>query len=180
MSRNQGVDFLRGLGLWMLFLDHLKPNVWSHFTLAHIGISDFAEIFVFLSGFVSASMYDRTLRSGGINAAVRKLGSRFAKISLAHIVSMVAGLGILGALATRGLRVDEAALYLWMGEPVRYLARTLLLLYSPGLFSLLPLYLALSPVALAAAVALRRWPGGFWRVHSRYGASRRPEALIST
>jgi hypothetical protein len=166
MSRNQGVDFLRGLGLWMLFVDHLKPNVWSHFTLAHLGISDFAEIFVFLSGFVSASMYGRALESGGINATIRKLGSRFAKIYIAHVVSMLAGLAILGALASRGLRLDDASLYLWMGDPVQYLARTFLLLYSPWLFSVLPLYLALSPVALAAAIALRRWP--WWTLTSSF------------
>jgi hypothetical protein len=158
MSRNQTVDFFRGLGLWMLFVDHLKPNVWSHLTLAQFGFSDFAEIFVFLSGYVSASMYERAVQSGGLAAAVDKLGSRFTKLYKAHIVSMVAGLVILGAFASRGLRLDDSALYIWMGEPVRYLARALLLLYSPGLFGLLPLYLVLSPVALVAFVALRRWP----------------------
>jgi len=158
MSRNQAVDFIRGLGLGMMFMDHLEPNVWSHFTIAHFGMSDFAEIFVFLSGFVSASMYERALQAGGITAAVGKLRTRLAKIYIAHIASMVAGLAILGAFASCGLRLDNSAFYVWMGEPLRYLARTLLLLYSPGLFSLLPLYLVLSPVALAAAVALRRWP----------------------
>jgi len=58
MSRNQAVDFFRGLGLWMLFVNHLTPNVWSQLTTAQFGFSDFAEILVFLSGYVNASMYN--------------------------------------------------------------------------------------------------------------------------
>lgn len=160
-SRNQAVDFFRGLGLWILFVDHLQPNVWSHFTLAQFGFSDFAEIFLFLSGFVNAGMYERAFQSGGIAAAVRKLGAREARIYSAHIATMVAGFAILAAFASRGLRLNDPALYVWMAQPVRYLLRTLLLLYSPTDFALLPLYLVLSPVALIAVVALRRWPAWF-------------------
>jgi hypothetical protein len=158
MSRNQAVDFFRGLGLWLLFVNHLSPNVWAHFTPAQFGYSDFAEIFVFLSGYVSASMYERAFQSGGITAAVAKFRTRFAKLYVAHIVSLVTSLAILGVFASRGLRLDDPALYVWMANPVQYLWKTLLLLYSPGLFALLPLYLVLSPVALFAVVALRRWP----------------------
>jgi hypothetical protein len=160
MNRNQAVDFLRGLGLWMLFLNHLRPNVWSHLTNAQFGFSDFAEIFVFLSGYVGASMYERALQSGGMSAALGKFRSRFIKIYIAHIGSLVAGLGIMGAFAARGLYLwdSNSSFYLWMGEPMRYLGRALLLLYSPAMFSLLPLYLVLSPLAVMAVVALRRWP----------------------
>jgi hypothetical protein len=166
MNRNQAVDFLRGLGLWMLFVNHLKPNVWSHLTNAQFGFSDFAEIFVFLSGYVSGSMYQRALQSGGMSAALGKLRSRFMKIYIAHIASLLAGLGIMGAFAARGLYLWDSNFYLWMEEPGRYLARALLLLYSPGLFSLLPLYLVLSPLALIAVVALRRWP--WWVLASSF------------
>jgi hypothetical protein len=160
-NRNQTIDFFRGLGLWILFVDHLQPNVWSHFTLAQFGFSDFAEIFVFISGYVNAGMYERAFRSGGITAALGKLGTREAKIYTAHIATMVAGFAILAGLASRGVRLDEPGLYLWMAQPVRYLVRTLVLLYSPNEFALLPLYLVLSPVALIAVVGLRRWPDWF-------------------
>ena len=158
MSRNQAVDFFRGIGLWLLFVNHLSPNVWAHFTPAQFGYSDFAEIFVFLSGYVSASMYERAFRSGGTSVAVRKFRSRFVKLYVAHIASMTTSLAILGVFALRGLRLDDPALYVWIGHPLQYVWKTVLLLYSPGLFALLPLYLALSPVALVTVVALRRWP----------------------
>jgi hypothetical protein len=160
-NRNQTVDFFRGLGLWILFVDHLQPNVWSHLTLAQFGFSDFAEIFVFLSGYVNAGMYERAFRFGGISGAFAKLGTREARIYTAHIATMVAGFAILASFASRGVRLNEPALYGWMAQPVRYLARTVLLVYSPTEFALLPLYLVLSPVALIAVVALRRWPAWF-------------------
>ncbi len=158
-NRNPAIDFFRGLGLWILFVDHLRPNVWSHFTLGQLGFSDFAEIFVFLSGYVNAGMYARAFRSGGIAAALRKLGTREARIYAAQIATMAVGLGIVAAFAWRGIRLNEPAFYVWMGQPARYIERTFLLLYSPNDFALLPLYLVLSPVALMAVVALRRWPG---------------------
>jgi hypothetical protein len=160
-NRNPAVDFFRGLGLWILFVDHLHPNVWTHFTLAQFGFSDFAEIFVFLSGYVNAGMYERAFHSGGVTAALGKLGKREAKIYAAQLATMAAGFAVLAAFASRGLRLNEPALYVWMGQPARYLVRTLLLLYSPNEFALLPLYLVLSPVALIAVVALRRWPVWF-------------------
>lgn len=158
MRRSNAVDFFRGLGLWMLFLDHLKPNVWSHLTLSHFGPSDFAEVFVFLSGYVSTSMYERAFHSGGITSALEKLRTRVTKIYLAHILSMAAGLAILAAFAFQGFRMDDSFLYAWMEDPLRYLSRALLLLYTPGLFTLLPLYVLLSPLAMVAVFAMRRWP----------------------
>ncbi|HEY1206449.1 MAG: OpgC domain-containing protein [Bryobacteraceae bacterium] len=165
-SRNEAIDFFRGLGLWIVLVDHLQPNVWSHFSLAQFGFSDFAEIFVFLSGYVNAGMYERALHAGGIAAAVRKLRSRAARLYMAHIATMAASFAIFGACASRGLRLDEPVLYVWMGDPARYLARTLFLLYSPRLYSLLPLYIVLAPFTLAAVVALRRWP--VWALASSF------------
>src|SRR5262249_15669861 len=95
---------------------------------------------------------------GGIAAALRKFRTRVTRIYIAHIASMVAGLVILGVFLSQGLRLDDSSLYAWPANPSQYFPRTLLLTYSPGLFSLLPLYLILSPLALLAVPALRRWP----------------------
>ena len=156
--RNVAVDFFRGLGLWIVFVDHLNPNVWSHLTLAQFGFSDFAEIFLFLSGWVNAGTYGRALDSGGVAAAMKKLPARTARLYGAHIATMAAAFTLLGACALRGLRLDKPWLYVWMEAPGRYLLRTLSLLYCPYAYSLIPLYLTLVPLALVAVVALRRWP----------------------
>ncbi len=156
--RNEAIDFFRGLGLWMVFVDHLQPNVWSHLTLAQFGFSDFAEIFLFLSGYVNAAMYARALDSGGFGAAMRKLGTRTARLYGAHIATMAAAFTLFSVCALRGLRLNVPVLYVWMDAPWRSLLRTLSLIYCPYLYALLPLYLALAPLTLPAVVALRHWP----------------------
>jgi len=157
-ARNEAVDFCRGLGLWMLFVDHFKPNFWSHFTLGHFGFSDFAEIFIFLSGFINAGMYRRALDTGGLASATRKLGARMVRLYAAHIASLVASLAVLAAFEAGGLLLDEPELYVWMDAPARYALQMLALLYAPKWFGLLPLYIILAPFMLLAVISMRRRP----------------------
>jgi len=157
-ARNEAVDFCRGLGLWMLLVDHLKPNFWAHFTLGRFGFSDFAEIFVFLSGFINAGMYRRALDTGGLALAARKLRARMVRLYTAHIASLVASLAVLAAFEAGGLLLDEPELYVWMDAPARYALQMLALLYAPKWFGLLPLYIILAPLMLLAVISMRRWP----------------------
>jgi hypothetical protein len=155
-ARNPAIDFFRGVGLWGLFIDHCEPNFWSYFTPGHMGFSDFSEVFIFLSGYVNAGVYRRALEAGGVSRALHKLGARVVRLYVAHIASMAAGMAVLAAFASRGLRLNEPALYLWMDAPAKYAARTLALLYAPSWFDLLPLYIVLAPVTLLAVMAMRR------------------------
>jgi hypothetical protein len=157
-ARNPAIDFFRGVGLWGLFIDHCEPNFWSYFTPGHMGFSDFSEVFIFLSGYVNAGVYRRALEAGGIPRALHKLGARVARLYVAHIASMAAGIAVLAAFASRGLRLNEPTLYLWMDAPGKYALRTLALLYTPSWFDLLPLYIVLAPVTLLAVMAMRRRP----------------------
>jgi len=168
-ARSTAVDFFRGLGLWIVFVDHIDPNIWSHLTLWRFGFSDFAEIFVFLSGFISVGSYQRALASGVTSGAVEKLGRRMARLYVAHIASLLVSLALLGVFARRGLRLNEPIMYVWMQHPAKYLLRVLTLTYEPHLYSLLPLYIVVSPLLLLAAMGLRRAPkltlcisGGLW------------------
>jgi hypothetical protein len=157
-ARKTAVDFCRGLGLWMLFVDHFEPDFWSHFTMGHIGFSDFAEVFVFLSGFTNAAMYRRALATGGPALAARKLRVRLARLYVAHIASMVASLAVLAAFEAGGLLLSGPDFYLWESAPAKYAVRMLTLIYAPSWFGLLPLYILLAPFTLLAAIAMRRWP----------------------
>jgi hypothetical protein len=44
-ERDFRLDFLRGLGLWMIVLDHIPDDVVSWLTLRSYGFSDAAEFF---------------------------------------------------------------------------------------------------------------------------------------
>ena len=48
-KRDLRLDLLRGIGQWMVFLDHIPYNFLNWFTLRNYGFSDAAEIFVFIS-----------------------------------------------------------------------------------------------------------------------------------
>ena len=49
VERDVRLDFFRGVGLWMIFLDHIPHDVVSWLTLRNYGFSDAAEFFVFIS-----------------------------------------------------------------------------------------------------------------------------------
>ena len=157
-KRSLAADIFRGLGLWILFIDHLEPNFWSHFTPGQFGFSDFAEIFVFFSGYLNAGMYERAFASGGTQAALRKLRGRVFRLYAAHILTMAGSVAILAFFAARGLRITDNTLYLWIQNPPEYAVRTLALFYAPHWYSLLPLYIVLAPCAVLVIKPLRRWP----------------------
>jgi hypothetical protein len=153
------VDFFRGLGLWAVYLDHINPNILAHFTPWRFGFSDFAEIFVFLSGFIGIASYQRAFEAGNPGAVPRKLARRVGRLYVAHIVSLFAAMVLLGLLARHGIRLNDTELYDWMQDPARYALRVVTLTWAPVAFSLLPLYIVISPILLLATIGLRRAPG---------------------
>ena len=157
-GRTAAVDFFRGLGLWMVFVDHMDPNLWSYLTVWRFGFSDFAEIFVFLSGFIGIGSYQRALNARDTGAVLKKLFRRIGRLYVAHILTLTISLGLMGIFAARGIRFADHEWYQWMQDPLRYALRALTLTYAPSVFSLLPLYIAISPVLLLAAIGLRRAP----------------------
>jgi hypothetical protein len=56
------------------------------------------------------------------------------------------------------VRVPDPAMYLWMSNPAQYLVRVLLLLYTPGIFTLLLLYIMVAPLLPLMVLGLKRAP----------------------
>ena len=44
-GRDLRLDLFRGLALWLIFIDHVSPDLLSWFTIRSYGFSDAAEIF---------------------------------------------------------------------------------------------------------------------------------------
>ena len=63
VERDLRLDFFRGLGLWMIFLDHIPDDVVSWLTLRNYGFSDAAEFFVFISGYLAGYIYGPIVRA---------------------------------------------------------------------------------------------------------------------
>jgi len=86
-SRDHRVDFLRGLALAMIFINHIPGNPYANFTTINFGFSDAAEIFVLLAGFASANAYfPRFARGERWSASIGAL-KRSAVLYVSHILT---------------------------------------------------------------------------------------------
>src|ERR1700733_5222639 len=86
VERDLRLDFYRGLGLWMIFLDHIPDDVVGWLTLRNYGFSDAAEFFVFISGYLAGYIYGPIIRTGHFLAAAKRLLKRAAEMYVAHIM----------------------------------------------------------------------------------------------
>src|ERR1700681_482220 len=86
IERDLRLDLFRGVGLWMIFLDHIPHDVVSWLTLRNYGFSDAAEFFVFASGSLPSIIYGPIIRAGYFVAALKRLWKRAAEMYVAHIM----------------------------------------------------------------------------------------------
>src|SRR5437773_3619730 len=90
-GRDLRIDFIRGLALLMIFIDHnrcLVPNQhhWlSDYTLGRYSFIDAADVFVLLSGCVSGMVYSRILRSQSLTACVKKALRRCVQLHISQV-----------------------------------------------------------------------------------------------
>ena len=73
-QRESRLDLFRGLALWLIYIDHVSPDILTWGTLRSYGFSDAAEIFIFISGYTAALVYGRiTFASGFLIGTARVL-----------------------------------------------------------------------------------------------------------
>lgn len=162
-GREHRVDFLRGLALITIFINHVPGNVLSNFTHTNFGFSDAAEVFVTLAGFAAAQAYYPLFERGERYAASMKALHRAGILYLAHIASTVAAIAILAAAAIAfsnpGYLADTVEpLYVgvtWVfDDPARGCIGVAMLGVQLGYFNVLPMYmvlLALLPAMMGIA-----------------------------
>src|SRR5260370_15618533 len=85
-ARELRLDLFRGLALWLIFIDHVSPDLLSWFTIRSYGFSDAAEIFIFISGYTAAFVYGRSLLESGFVIAAARILRRGWQIYAAHIL----------------------------------------------------------------------------------------------
>src|SRR5436190_21793999 len=86
VERDLRLDLYRGIGLWMIFLDHIPQDFVAWLTLRNYGFSDAAEFFVFISGYLVGFIYAPIVRGGLFLAALKRLWTRTAQMYVAHIM----------------------------------------------------------------------------------------------
>src|SRR5882724_5518327 len=100
-ERELRLDLFRGLALWLIFIDHLPPNLLTWFTIRNYGFSDATEIFIFISGYTAAFVYGRAMLESGFVVATARILRRVWQIYVAHVFLFTIFLAEISYVATR-------------------------------------------------------------------------------
>jgi len=158
-ARELRLDLFRGLALWLIFIDHVSPDLLSWFTIRSYGFSDAAEIFIFISGYTAAFVYGRSLLESGFVIAAARIFRRVWQIYAAHIMLftiMVAEVSWVVIYLDKPFYAEEVAITDFFKQPGIAIVQALLLRYRPLNMDVLPLYCVLM-ACLPLVLLLMRW-----------------------
>jgi hypothetical protein len=189
-ARELRLDLFRGLALWLIFIDHVSPDLLAWFTIRSYGFSDAAEIFIFISGYTAAFVYGRAMLESGFVIATARILRRVWQIYAAHVLLfafLVAEVSYIAVNLDKPFYAEEMAVTDFLNQPGIAMVQALLLRYRPLNMDVLPLYIVLmaglplillmmrsaANVTLAMSVAfyavtlrydlyLTAYPSGFW------------------
>ena len=155
VERDLRLDLFRGIGLWMIFLDHVPDDVVSWLTLRNYGFSDAAEAFVFISGYLAGYIYGPIISTGHFLAAIKRLWKRVAEMYVAHIMLFLIFTAQIARTARKfdnPMYKDEFNVANFLAHPDILIGQALTLRYKPVDLDVLPLY-----IVLVAASPLILW-----------------------
>lgn len=164
-KRDLRIDFLRGLALFIIFIDHsvFPPSVsfkWlADFTFHRYFWIDCADVFVFLSGYVAGAVYSIRYERSGLMRCLREAARRCLQLYGAQLTLFVVCLAVVDIASIRHLALPPMLSLPFAGTPLTT-SRNVLTLSTdePPLMALLPLYIlfvALTPFAVALAYRSR-------------------------
>jgi hypothetical protein len=145
-ERELRLDLFRGLALWLIFIDHLPPNILTWLTIRNYGFSDATEIFIFISGYTAAFVYGRAMLESGFVVATARILKRVWQIYVAHVFLFTIFLAEISYVATsfeNPLYSEEMGILDFLKQPDVTIVQALLLKFRPVNMDVLPLYIVL-------------------------------------
>jgi len=146
-GRDLRLDIFRGIANWSIFINHFPNNAVALFTFRHIGFSDDADLFIFISGYTAAFVYARIMLDRGFIAGTAKLFHRAWQIYATYVFLLAFYLAIVGAGAIhysipplQGANGVDYNLGVFTVKPVETLWAGLSLQYKPVNMDILPMY----------------------------------------
>jgi hypothetical protein len=157
--RDPRLDFFRGLSLFIILVSHTRGNALSDWIPARFGLSDAADMFVFVSGYAGGMAFGGVFKRRGWAMGTARIGLRLWQLYIAQLC-VVMTVAALAALADKVLggdvdHVDLLALDYLFGSPRDALPGIVTLTYVPHYLDILPVYIAVLAM-VPAAVALAR------------------------
>jgi hypothetical protein len=161
VERDLRLDLLRGVGLWMIFIDHIPDDVVSWLTLRNYGFCDAAEFFVFISGYLLGFIYAPIVAAGQFMPALKRLWLRAWHMYVAHLLLFLVFTAQIARAARRfdnPMYKDEFNIANFLAHPDVLIAKALTLQYKPVDLDVLPLFIVLVAVAPFVLWCLVRRP----------------------
>ena len=190
-ERELRLDFFRGLALWLIYIDHVSPDVLTWVTIRNYGFSDAAEVFIFISGFTAALVYGRATFEAGFVIGTARVLRRVWQIYTAHLLLFLVLMAEIALVTTVSEKpafyIQEMEVGDFFKQPGSEMIQALLLRFRPLNMDVLPLYVVLMaflplvlllarlhrdlPLVLSAGLYvlmlrydlhLSTYPDGFW------------------
>jgi len=154
------IDFWRGFALITIFIDHVPGLLYESYTMRHYGISDAAELFVFLAGWSMRLLMSNRKEPMSLPSAIMRLETRALTIFFAQLIITQMAL----ALTAAGAIWLENPLFLeWNNAAAAYEAPIetqvgiVLLSHQMGFFDILPLYVVIIAGSPLCVISDRIW-----------------------
>ena len=132
--------------MFIILIAHIPNDWWAFWIPARFGFSDGAEMFVFCSGMASALAFGTLFRSHGFGTLLARVSYRVWQIYWAHIMLFLATVAVLvvgNAWLDTGVDYTRRPWIVpFLEDTPTYLPALLTLTYVPGLFDMLPMYVA--------------------------------------
>jgi hypothetical protein len=155
------VDFWRGLALVSIFINHIPGISLERLTHRNYGLSDSAELFVFLAGWALRRVADGSEARLGLVRLMLRLSARGVTLYAAQILITMVAIAIIAGAA---IALNNPLLLEWHNaasvftNPVHTHVGLVLLTHQLGYFDILPLYVVLMLGAPAMALVHRLAP----------------------
>ena len=149
-ERDLRLDLVRGIGQWMVFLDHIPYDVVGWLTIRNYGFSDAADLFVFLAGWSLRLMAEGRGEPRPIRDVMLRLFGRALELYAAQAMITMLAIALLAVSATE---LDNPLLLQWHNaaavftDPVPTHIGLAVLTHQLGYFDILPLYVVLMLMA---------------------------------
>lgn len=160
-GRSIEIDFLRGLALIFIMLDHMPISILSVFTIQHYSLFDATELFVFLSGYCVALAYNKISLKQNAYMAKKRFLKRSVELYGAFLITVFAMLTIgficlKFNLDTNVVKATEIQAFL--DNPIHYIFNVFILLKQPYFSSILPMYIVFCASSVFIIPLLERFP----------------------
>ena len=158
-QRELRLDLFRGLALWLIYIDHVSPDLLTWFTIRNYGFSDAAEIFIFISGFTAALVYGRATFEKGVVIGTARIARRVWQIYTAHLLLflvLMAEIAYVTAYSGKTFYEHEMVVGDFFKQPGADMIQALFLRFRPLNMDVLPLYVVLM-CSLPLVLMLAKW-----------------------